>query len=331
VKFLLRLVFSLTCVLGLLAAAFWLWLDRPLALPAANLEVRVLPGSGVRGVARALNQAGVPLQAELLILAARLAGREGTLRAGTYGLAAGITPRALLAMLAEGRVLQVEVRLIEGWTFAQWRARLDATEGLEHASAGLSEDELMRRIGFPGVAAEGMFFPDTYRVDKYARDLDLLRRAATAMQTHLAREWAGRAPDLPYRTPYEALIMASLIEKETGDPAERPQIAGVFVNRLRRGMRLQTDPAVIYGLGARFDGRLHKADLLADTPYNTYTRTGLPPTPIAMPGLAALQAALHPARTPMLYFVARGDGRSHFSPNLDEHNAAVARYQRAGR
>ncbi|MGB4468022.1 MAG: endolytic transglycosylase MltG [Azovibrio sp.] len=330
-KFLLRTFLLLALSLALLAGGFHGWLKQPLRLPADNVEFRIPAGTGLRGVVRILDQAGVKVQGELLVLAARLSGKEGSIRAGTYGIAAGTTPEALLDALVEGKVLQVEVRLIEGWTFRQWRSLLTAHQGLEHVTTALDERDLMQKLGFPDIAPEGMFFPDTYRVDKYSTDLELLSQAARAMQRHLEREWAGREPGLPYRTPYEALIMASLVEKETGVAADREMVAGVFVNRLRSGMRLQTDPAVIYGLGERFDGNLRKVDLQTDTPFNTYTRTGLPPTPIAMPGLAALQAALHPARTGAFYFVARGDGSSHFSRTLDEHEQAVNRYQRRAR
>jgi UPF0755 protein len=331
VKFLLRSFFFLILAVAVLAGGFYAWYDRPLDLPAETVEFRVPAGTGLRGVVGILERAGVNVQGNLLVLAARLSGKEGAIRAGTYGITAGITPRELLDTLVQGKVLQVEVRLIEGWTFRQWRSQLASQPGLEHVSAGLGDAELMQRLGFPGVAPEGMFFPDTYRVDKYSSDLELLSRAARAMQRHLQREWEGREQGLPYRTPYEALIMASIVEKETGQAADRGMVAGVFVNRLRLGMRLQTDPTVIYGLGERFDGNLRKVDLQTDTPYNTYTRAGLPPTPIAMPGLASLRAALHPARTEALYFVARGDGSSHFSRSLDEHNQAVNRYQRRSR
>nr|MBP6707954.1 endolytic transglycosylase MltG [Accumulibacter sp.] len=211
------------------------------------------------------------------------------------------------------------------------RARLDGHPDRRHETAGLPEAEIMRRLGAPGRPAEGGFFPDTYLFAKRSSDLELLARAQRAMQRHLAREWPARAAGLPYREPYQALILASIIEKETGRDADRSLVAAVFVNRLRRGMPLQTDPSVIYGLGEKFDGNLRKRDLLADTPYNTYTRRGLPPTPIAMPGLAALQAALHPAPSEALYFVARGDGSSEFSRTLAEHNQAVTRYQKGGK
>jgi UPF0755 protein len=327
----LRFLLILAVFAALLAAGgFYAWFTRPLTMQAQTVEFRVPPGAGLRNVARMLNQAGVDIQPDLLALAARLPGRSGAIRAGVYSMESGATPQTLLELLVSGKVLQVDVRLIEGWTFRQWRAQLARHPGLEHVTDTLSESELMARLGLPGQAPEGMFLPDTYRVDKYSSDLELLAHAAKAMSDRLAREWPDREANLPYKNAYEALIMASIVEKETGVEADRPLVAGVFVNRLRVGMRLQTDPTVIYGLGERFDGNLRKADLQTDTPYNTYTRDGLPPTPIAMPGLASLRAALHPAQTPALYFVARGDGSSHFSATLAEHNQAVNRYQRHG-
>ncbi|GHU10431.1 lipoprotein [Betaproteobacteria bacterium] len=327
----LRFLVMLALLFGAAAAGGgYFWFTRPLAL-TQSVEFRVPPGAGLRGVAKVLNQAGVAIEPNLLALAARLTGKARAIRAGTYGIAPGATPQSLLTMLTAGKVLQVDVQLIEGWTFRQWRARIAAHPGLEHVTDALSESELMRRIGLSGQAPEGLFFPDTYRVDKYSSDLELFALAARAMQKHLEREWEGRDANLPYRNPYEALIMASIVEKETGTEADRPLVAGVFVNRLRIGMRLQTDPTVIYGLGERFDGNLRRVDLLTDTPYNSYTRAGLPPTPITMPGLASLKAALHPAATRAFYFVARGDGSSHFSATLKEHNQAVNRYQRRGR
>jgi UPF0755 protein len=327
----LRFLLLFTFLVGAAAAAGgYFWFTQPLPLSRA-IEFRVPPGTGLRGVAETLNQAGVAAQPDLLALAGRLSGRARAIRAGVYGIEPGITPQGLLAILAAGKVLRVDVQLIEGWTFRQWRTRIAAHPGLEHVADTLSDAELMRRLGLPGQAPEGLFFPDTYRVDKYSSDLELFALAARAMQKHLRREWEAREKKLPYRNDYEALIMASIIEKETGVETDRALVAGVFVNRLRIGMRLQTDPTVIYGLGEHFDNNLRKADLLTDTPYNTYTRAGLPPTPIAMPGLASLKAALHPAATRALYFVAKGDGGSHFSATLEEHNQAVNRYQRRGR
>jgi UPF0755 protein len=331
-RFFLRIpAFCALIALILFSGGFYLLRVKPVAMPETPVEFRIPPGTGTRGIAAILNQSDVRVHPALFGLAARLEGGAGRLKAGTYRLEPGGTLADLVRLLVSGKVLQVEVRLIEGWTFYAWRRALDAHPGLEHAASSLSDTELMERLGLAGLTPEGRFFPDTYRVDKYSTDLELLQRAARAMQEHLEREWAGREAGLPYQNADEALIMASIIEKETGQEADRPLVAGVFVNRLRRGMRLQTDPTVIYGLGARFNGNLRKADLLTDTPYNTYTRVGLPPTPIAMPGLASLRAALHPAKTDALYFVARGDGGSQFSATLEEHNQAVQRYQRQAR
>jgi UPF0755 protein len=326
----LRFLLFFAFLVGAAVAGGYFWFTRPLPLAQA-IEFRVPPGMGLRGVAEALNREGVAVRPDWLVLAGRLSGRARGIRAGVYGIEPGTTPQGLLAILASGKVLQVNAQLIEGWTFRQWRAKIAAHPGLEHITDTLTEAELMSRLGLPGQTPEGLFFPDTYRVDKYSSDLDLFALAARAMQKRLQREWEGREARLPYRNAYEALIMASIVEKETGVETDRAQVAGVFVNRLRIGMRLQTDPTVIYGLGERFDNNLRKADLLADTPYNTYTRAGLPPTPIAMPGLASIKAALHPAATGALYFVAKGDGGSHFSATLEEHNEAVNRYQRRGR
>jgi UPF0755 protein len=264
----------------------------------------------------------------MLIVLGKLLRVETSIKAGSYEIERGTTLFELLEKLTRGDVTQTEIVFIEGWTFRQMRDRLDAHPDLLHTTPGMSDQDVMRLIGAPEAAAEGLFFPDTYMFAKQSKDVDVLARAYRALRKHLAREWAARAAGLPYATPYQALVMASVVEKETGRDQDRPLVAAVFVNRLRQGMLLQTDPTVIYGLGASFDGNLRRRDLLSDTPYNTYTRVGLPPTPIAMPGLASLQSALHPAPSQALYFVARGDGSSQFSRSLDEHNQAVNRYQR---
>jgi UPF0755 protein len=295
------------------------------------LEIEIPPGAALRTSIRQLERSGVRLQRRQFELLARALGRERGIKAGNYYFAEAPTPLELLEKLTRGDVMQAELRLIEGWTFAQLRAELDASPDLRHDSKGLDDAELLKRIQVSEGHPEGLFFPDTYLFAKGASDLNVLRRAYHAQQRHLKAEWDARAPDVPYHTPYEALIMASIIEKETGRPEEREQIAGVLVNRLRIGMRLQVDPTIIYGLGAAFDGNLKKAHLLADGPYNTYTRAGLPPTPIAMPGLASIHAALQPAKTNALYYVSRGDGSSQFSRNINEHNKAVSKYQRHGR
>ena len=326
-----RLFLFLLLLVALAGGAAWWWLQTPLSLRQSPVDFRIQAGSSLRAAIGQMQTAGVEVPTWPLLLLARLQGAETGIKAGSYSLSAGTTPLQLLDKLVRGKVTQGELVLIEGWTFRQWRQRLDAHPDLRHDSAGLPEAELARRLGLPGERLDGWLFPDTYLFDKQSSDLELLARARRAQQQRLDAEWAGRAANLPYRSPQEALIMASIVEKETGREADRGLVAAVFVNRLRLGMRLQTDPTVIYGLGERFDGNLRKDDLLTDTPYNTYTRAGLPPTPIAMPGLASLRAALHPASSEALYFVARGDGSSEFSRTLDEHNRAVNRYQRGKR
>ena len=274
-----------------------------------------------------LDRAGVkvrPLHFEALARAMR---RERDIKAGNYLIAGPITPMELLQKLTRGDVAQAEVRLIEGWTFPQFRMALDSSPDLRHDTSGLEDTEVLTRIQATESHPEGLFFPDTYLFARGSSDIAVLRRAYQAMQRHLRAEWDARAPNVPYASPYEALIMASIIEKETGQAGERDQIAGVLVNRLRIGMRLQVDPTIIYGLGATFDGNLKKIHLLTDGPYNTYTRVGLPPTPIAMPGRASLHAAVQPAKTDALYYVSRGNGTSQFSRSVQEHNRAVTKYQ----
>ena len=303
-------------------------MTTPTPLPTTPFEFNVKAGSSLRGVAQQLAQAGALKQPFLFTWVGHLSGRGAAIKAGNYTLDAGITPWDLLQKLTKGQVTQTKVKFIEGWTFNQIRQELNQTSGLRHDTQALSKEEIMVKIGAPDQHPEGRFFPDTYFFSQGMSDLTILARAHKLMQAHLDAEWRARAPNLPYATPEEALIMASIVEKETGQAAERPMIAGVFVNRLRSGMLLQTDPTVIYGMGESFDGNLRRRDLLADTPYNTYTRAGLPPTPIAMPGLGSLQAALHPAKTQAIYFVARGNGLHQFSETLAQHNQAVNRYQR---
>nr|MBP7545486.1 endolytic transglycosylase MltG [Acidovorax sp.] len=281
-----------------------------------------------RGVARAVVAAGVGTDARLLYAWFRLSGQDRQIKAGNYEIEPGTTPVSLLRKLARGEESLRALTLVEGWNWRQVRAALAREEGLRHELNALDDAALMQQLGRPGVAPEGRFFPDTYTYAKGSSDVALLRRAMHAMDRRLAAAWAVRAPDLPLKTPDEALILASIVEKETGLASDRAQIAGVFANRLRIGMLLQTDPTVIYGLGAQFDGNLRRRHLQTDHPWNTYTRVGLPPTPIAMPGKAALLAAVQPQATRALYFVARGDGSSHFSATLEEHNRAVNRYQR---
>jgi UPF0755 protein len=285
-------------------------------------------GASLRTAAQVIEAAGVDLPAWQLELLGRVLGRSSKIKAGSYEIEPGLTALALLDKLTRGDVTMSEIVLVEGKTFRQLRAALNDHPDLAHDSIKMTDAQILARLGAKEAHPEGLFFPDTYLFSKGSSDLDVLRRAYRAMQPKLANAWAKRDNTLPLKTPYELLILASIVEKETGIPADRPQIAAVFVNRLHRGMLLQTDPTVIYGLGEKFDGNLRKIDLLTDTPWNTYTRPGLPPTPIAMPGVASLQAAAKPPPSDMLYFVARGDGSSEFSATLDEHNKAVAKYQK---
>jgi UPF0755 protein len=304
------------------------WYRAPLQGLATTAVVEIAPGEPLVRVADGLAARGLLEHPRLFAWLARRAGRAARVQAGEYALAPGTSPAALLEQLVEGRVLLHPVTLVEGWTVATALESLHANPILKRAVPSAADPGLMARLGAPGIAAEGEFFPDTYLVPKGATDFEILRLAHARLAEQLATAWRGRQAGLPLDSPYEALILASIIEKETGDPDERGHIAAVFLNRLRRGMRLQTDPAVIYGLGARYDGSLHRRDLTSDTPYNTYTRDGLPPTPIALASGAALEAAVRPADSDDLYFVAtgRGDGRHEFSRTLEAHNAAVARY-----
>jgi len=309
------------------AGAAW-WLHQPLVFDAPRLDLAIESGTSPKGVAQAVVEAGAQTSADALYWWFRLSGQSRLIKAGNYEIEPGTSPRRLLRKLVRGEEALLALTLVEGWTFRQMRQALAKTEQLKPDTLALDDAAVMQALGKPGVHPEGRFFPDTYAFAKGASDLAVLRRAMAAMDKKLAAVWLQRAPNVPLQTPEQALILASIVEKETGKPADQAQIAGVFANRLRKGMLLQTDPTVIYGLGAAFDGNLRKRDLLADTPWNTYTRIGLPPTPIAMPGLRALRAAVQPAVTDALYFVARGDGTSQFSATLDEHNRAVNRYQR---
>lgn len=307
--------------------ALW-WLNQSLATSADTVDLAVEPGTLPRDVAQAVVDAGVQVNPLLLYGWFRFSGEARQIKAGSYEIERGVTPRRLLRKLVRGDEALRAVTLVEGWTFAQVRAALLKAEQLKPTTQGLETDLIMKSLGRPGLHPEGRFFPDTYTYAKGSSDLGVLKRALRAMDKRLDAAWAQRAPDTPLTTPEQALILASIIEKETGRPSDRPMIAAVFSNRLRIGMMLQTDPTVIYGLGNRFDGNLHRSDLQTDTPWNTYTRTGLPPTPIAMPGKSALLAAVQPAPSKALYFVARGDGSSEFSADLEAHNRAVNKYQR---
>jgi UPF0755 protein len=315
---------------AVLAAAAWWWVRQPLVLPAGVQSVNVvLPaGSSARSVAQAVVDAGVGTPPSALYWYFRASGKSGGLKAGTYEVEQGDTPQRLLNKLYNGLQSLRSVTLVEGWNIRQVRAALAKAEFLKPDSQAMTNEALMAKLGKPGVHPEGRFFPETYSYAKGTSDIVVLQAAARAMDKQLAAAWEARKADTPLQTPDQALILASIIEKETGKPTDRAEIGGVFTNRLRIDMRLQTDPAVIYGLGEKFDGDIRKRDLQTDTPYNTYTRNGLPPTPIAMPGKASLLAAVQPADTKALYFVARGDGTSQFSATLAEHNQAVNKYIR---
>ena len=329
--FISLMVGILAMALLLFGASLW-WLQEPMPLrlkpgnPVIDLEIE--PGTSANGVASAVVASGADVPVLLLQTWFRFSGQARQIKAGSYELVPGTTPRRLLRMLVRGEEAVKSVTLVEGWTFAQVRAVLQKAEQLTPDTLALSPEIIMEKLGKPGIHPEGRFFPDTYTYAKGSSDLAVLKRAARAMDRRLDAAWSLRSPDLPLQSAEQALILASIVEKETGKPSDRAQIGGVFSNRLRVGMPLQTDPSVIYGLGAKFDGNLRRRDLQADTPYNTYTRPGLPPTPIAMPGKASLLAAVQPAPTKALYFVSRGDGSSEFSATLDEHNRAVNKYIR---
>jgi UPF0755 protein len=325
------LLLLLAAAAGAVAWTAWRWLDRPLPLASPTVAVTVQAGQSPRQVAQAWADAGVQTPPWLLYEWFRWSGQAASIRAGSYELTIGATPRDLLQRMVKGLEVLESLRLPEGQTLREWRRLLATAPHLSPDSAKLDDAALMAALGSPGVAAEGRFFPDTYAYGRGSSDLAVLQRAHDAMRRHLDDAWAARDPDTPLRSADEALILASIVEKETGRDEERGLVAGVFTNRLRLGMPLQTDPTVIYGLGAAFDGNLRKRDLLADGPYNTYTRQGLPPTPITMPSLASLQAAVRPTPTKALYFVARGDGSSAFSESLGQHNRAVDQYQRKRR
>jgi UPF0755 protein len=326
-KLLLLIMMSVLIVGG---AVFYYAHDE-LDLLESPVTFELRTGSGLRAAAAQLSAAGIIGRPEPFELLARLLGESGRLKAGNYELTAPLTPLGLLQRMTRGDVTLTAVTFVEGWTFSQMRKALEENPRIRKELATLSEPELLKKLGMAVPSAEGWFFPDTYHVTDGTTDLSILQRAHKLMRKHLEQEWARRAPNLPLQTPDEALILASIVEKETGRADERGLVAAVFINRLRIGMRLQTDPTVIYGMGAAFDGNIRKRNLLTDTPYNTYTRTGLPPTPIAMPGLDALRATLNPAPSDALYFVARGDGSSKFSRTLAEHERAVSQFQRRSR
>lgn len=303
---------------------------RPLALPSQPTVYILEKGSSLVGVAKQLHKAGV-LKDEtdewIFVLVGRVLGMSTQIKAGNYQLKETSSILSLLELVSKGQVIEAQISFIEGWTFNELRDELNVNPDVKHDTIHFSNAQILQHLGSPEGHPEGLFFPDTYYFTSGTSDLVLLKQAHQTMQKHLGVTWEARLPNLPFKTPYQALILASIVEKETGQAQDRSQIARVFINRLQRGMKLQTDPTVIYGMGKSFDGNLRRRDLLKDTPYNTYTRHGLPPTPIALPGLASLQAVTHPATTDALYFVARGDGSSQFSSSLRDHNNAVNRFQ----
>lgn len=326
-----RLLLSLIFALGIGGVVwFAFYANVALDLPRIPMEFSIRHGSTLKAAANQMVGAEVLRNPWAFVVLARLLGKESEIKAGNYQISEPISPLGLLAKVTRGDYAQSEITLIEGWTFRQIRKALDENPALKHDTAGMDDQQILAAIGATESSPEGLFFPDTYFFGSGARDLDVLARAYRTMRTRLADLWPSRSANLPLASPYEALILASIVEKETGKAGDRPLVARVFVNRLKLGMKLQTDPSVIYGLGVNFDGNLKKRDLTADGPYNTYTRAGLPPTPIAIPGMASLTATLNPADSQALYFVARGDGSSEFSNTLSEHNRAVAKYQRGG-
>jgi UPF0755 protein len=318
-------------VIGLLTYQLLSFQHNSISLPPEQSVFLIKSGSNIKTIAQDLAMQKVIDDPWLFILLAKLKGVETRVRAGEYRLQSGQTADDLLETFTRGSSIQYSLTVIEGWSFRQMLAALAQDPIIEHSLEGKTNEQIMELIGYPGQHPEGMFFPDTYRFPKGTSDVDFLRRAYQVMQKHLEREWSQRDSDLPLKSAYEALILASIIEKETGVGYERPLIGGVFTQRLKRNMRLQTDPTIIYGLGENFDGDIRFRDLKKDTPYNTYLHAGLTPTPIALPGLDAIRAALHPAETKALYFVSKGDGTHQFSETLEEHNAAVTRYQLKGR
>lgn len=305
------------------------WINHPILKKNQNdIEFRIIAGSDINRAAQQIVNAGISLNPLLFTLLARVRGEDICIKVGNYKLKLGVTPLQLLKQLVRGECIQETLTFIEGSNFHQMRQIIAKHQGLQHDTLKLSDTALLAKITDKYIVPEGLFFPDTYIFTRGTSDLQIYRQAFFLMQKHLNDSWSRRSISLPYKSSYEALIMASIIEKETGHNAERGLIAGVFVNRLKAGILLQTDPTVIYGMGSAYHGNIHKHDLLVDTPYNTYIRKGIPPTPIALPGAKSLAAAMNPVKTEALYFVARGDGTSHFSKNLNEHNQAVNKYQR---
>jgi UPF0755 protein len=334
----LLLPLGLVLLLAIGCVAWLAWLASaavPLQLnPRGVVDFEIRAGLGLKGAAQVMAKAGVGIAPWQFALLGRLTGRDRRIQAGSYEVGPGVTAWQLLEKLTAGDVTQRSLVIVEGRTFREMRAAIDANADLKHETTGLPDAEILRLIGAEEKHPEGLFFPDTYLFSRNSDDLAIYRRAYDTMRRRLAAAWEKRDPSVPYRNIGEALIMASIVEKETGLEADRGKVASVFVNRLKRGMLLQTDPTVIYGMGEKFDGNLRRKDLETDTPWNTYTRAGLPPTPIALPGMASIEAALNPPSTDYLYFVAKGragKGESVFSTNLEAHNRAVNQYQRGGK
>jgi len=321
----LTVIFVGVAVLGI---GVWRFANSPLLTGPQAVRIVVPAGSGLRAISATLASHGLIVSPWAFSLVARLRKQGERLQAGVYEVTPGTTPVVLLDRMVRGESIQDRITFIEGWTFRQMRAALDRHEALRHDTAGLMEHEILERLGAIERRGEGLFFPDTYKFAMGTSDLQILRAAHAQMRIRIESAWASRTERSPLTSPYEALILASIVEKETGRAADRAAIASVFLNRLRIGMRLQSDPTVIYGMGDAFDGNLRRVDLERDSPYNTYVRSGLPPTPIALPGGAAIHSVLKPVDSRALYFVARGDGTSEFSTNLDDHNRAVARFQK---
>ena len=315
---------------SILVVQFQRFQHETVSIPASNRIFTIKSGSNIKSIAQQLSIENIIEDPWLFILLAKIKGVETRVRAGEYLLKETQSPADLLELFTVGQSIQYSFTIIEGWTFREMLREMQIHSPLSYTLKDKTNAEIMAILGYPGQHPEGMFFPDTYRFPKHTSDIKFLQRAYQLMQTRLQHEWQNRAPDLPITSSYEALILASIIEKETAVASERPLIASVFIQRLNKNMRLQTDPTIIYGLGESFDGDIRFRDLKKDTPYNTYLHAGLTPTPIALPGLEAIHAALHPEKSDALYFVARGDGTHQFSNTLEAHNKAVRKYQLKG-
>jgi UPF0755 protein len=323
-----KFIFLLVLLSVAVVAGFSYWAGQPITTEGEPIAFTIPAGSNVGTAAQQISKAGAPVNPFMFSMLARVTQKASKIKAGAYELKPNTTPMALIDQLVRGEFAQESLTIIEGWTFRQMRQAVAASKSLKHDTAELSDRDLMAKISPDFKSPEGLFFPDTYLFAKGSSDLHIYKQAHALLMNRLAAAWERRDASLPYKTPYEALIMASIVEKETGQKSERAMIAAVFVNRLKQGMMLQTDPTVIYGMGESYAGNIRKKDLETDTPYNTYMRSGLPPTPIALPGVESLTAALGPAKSSALYFVSRGDGTSKFSDNLNDHNKAVNQYQR---